>query len=367
MAIERGQTIPPGSTIGILGDGQLGRMSALAAANLGYRCHIYAPAPGGPASEVAAATTVGAYTDEAALARFAAACDVVSFEFENIPFEGVRFLAERVLVRPHWEVLRTAQDRRLEKEFLNRAGVATTAFRAVHGPDEVAEAARALGRPAILKTCRLGYDGKGQVRIEAATDPAHAWRTMGAAEGVLEAFVDFVRELSVVVARGLDGRTVAFDTVENRHVHHILDTTTAPAPIPPARAAEAQAIARRIAEAFDLVGLLAVELFETREGRLLVNELAPRPHNSGHWTMDACVTSQFEQFVRAVCGLPLGSTERLADAVMTNLLGDAAAGWEAALREPAAKLHLYGKREARPGRKMGHITRLYPKGSLPTG
>jgi len=362
LAIERGQTIPPGSTIGILGDGQLGRMSALAAANLGYRCHIYAPAPGGPASEVAAETTVGAYTDEAALARFGAACDVVSFEFENIPFEGVRFLAERVLVRPHWEVLRTAQDRRLEKEFLNRAGVATTAFRAVHSPEEVAEAARALGRPAILKTSRLGYDGKGQARVDRPGDAGAAWEAIRPDRhgAILERRVAFASEASVIVARGTDGRTASWVPVENHHRDHVLSRTIVPAPLPATVRRRAARIGARLATALDIVGLLAVELFVLPSGRLLVNELAPRPHNSGHWTLDAAATSQFEQLVRAVCGLPRGSTARFADAVMDNLLGDDARAWLDLLADPGARLHLYGKGENRPGRKMGHVTRLLP-------
>ena len=353
--------IPPGSTIGILGGGQLGRMTALAAAHLGYRCHIYAPEAGGPAALVSAAETAAAYDDLAALEAFADAVDVVTFEFENVPHESVKLLESRVPVRPNWNTLRVSQDRTVEKGFLDSVGAPVTRFRELHAPEELAEAVAEFGRPAILKTTRLGYDGKGQVLIGPDTDTGDAWRAMGAAVGILEGFVDFACEISVIVARGTDGGTAAYVPVENRHARHILDTTTAPADIPGAFAREAVEVAEAIAGALDLVGLLAVEMFVTRDGRLLVNEIAPRPHNSGHWTIDACACSQFEQFVRAVCGLPLGDPERHSDAVMTNLIGDDVAAWEALAAEPGACLHLYGKTEARPGRKMGHVTRLGPK------
>lgn len=355
--------LPPGSTIGIVGGGQLGRMTAIAAARLGYRCHIYTPENDSPASQVADRTTVAAYDDALALAVFADAVQVVTFEFENVPSESVRLLAERVPVRPSWNVLRIAQDRLDEKRFFNDLGIATAPWREITGPSGLAEAVADLGRPCILKTTRLGYDGKGQVKITAETDLDDAWRRMGASVGVLEGFVDFAMEISVIVARGLDGAWACFDPVENRHVRHILDTTIAPAPIPARLAEAAVTIAHRAAEALDLVGLLAVEMFVTREGGLLVNEMAPRPHNSGHWTIDACVTDQFEQFVRAVCGLPLGSPERHSDAEMKNLIGGDVDDWHRILLDPAVKLHLYGKTEARPGRKMGHVTRIRPKGS----
>jgi 5-(carboxyamino)imidazole ribonucleotide synthase len=270
-------------------------------------------------------------------------------------------------MRPNARSLAVAQDRIKEKTFINDIGIATAPFRAVGRRTALDAAVAALGRPSVLKTVRFGYDGKGQVKIEAATSLDEAWKAMGQAEAVLEGFVTFEREISVIVARGVDGSMATFDAVENRHVHHILDTTVAPAPIGEELAAKAQAIARHIAEALDLIGLLAVEMFVTGDGKLLVNEIAPRPHNSGHWTMDACVTSQFEQFVRAVCGLQLGDPSRHSDAVMKNLIGDAVDDWPKILAEPGAKLHLYGKTEARPGRKMGHVNRLYPLNSNPRG
>ena len=351
--------IPPGASIGILGGGQLGRMIALAAARLGYRSHIFCPEAGAPAFQVADAATVAPYDDGSALARFADSVSVVTLEFENLPVAALETLAERVPVRPGARVLAIAQDRLDEKTFLATIGVPTTAFRRAEGPDDVAAAVAALGAPCVLKTSRFGYDGKGQVLIEAAAEAASAWVTMGAPVGIVEAFVAFEREISVIVARGGDGALAPYCAVENRHVRHILDTTVAPAPVSEAVAGRARAIACRIAEALDIVGLLAVEMFVT-DGEVLVNEIAPRPHNSGHWTLDACVTSQFEQVVRAICGLPLGSPERFADAEMKNLLGDAADGWLEILADPAAKLHLYGKTETRPGRKMGHVTRLRP-------
>ena len=353
--------LPPGSRIGILGGGQLGRMTALAAARLGYGCHIYCTSADEPALLVAAAGTVAPYDDPAALAVFADAVQVVTCEFENVPAAAVKTLAAKVPARPGWKVLRIAQDRAREKGFLSGIGAPTAAFREVASRDELTRALGELGRPAVLKRAMLGYDGKGQVMITAATALEAAWEAMGSARGVLEAFVDFSAEISVIVARGLDGAIAAYDPVENRHVNHILDTTTAPARLDERLRQDADLLARRIAEALDLVGLLAVEMFVTRDGRLLVNELAPRPHNSGHWTIDACATSQFEQLVRAVCGLPLGSTERHSDAIMTNLIGHAADAWLELLAEPGARLHLYGKAQARPGRKMGHVTRLYRK------
>jgi 5-(carboxyamino)imidazole ribonucleotide synthase len=268
-----------------------------------------------------------------------------------------------VLPRP--EIIEIAQDRLREKNFLRSIGVATAEFRAVDSPEALDTEVRELGRPAVLKTVRLGYDGKGQVMLHSDMQAEEAWRRMGAPLGILESFVDFACEVSIVLARTADGSLAAYPAVENRHVNHILDTTIAPARIAPEIAVEAEAIARRIAERLGLVGVLAVEMFVTRSGSILVNELAPRPHNSGHWTIDACVTSQFEQLVRAICGLPLGSTERHSDAVMTNLIGRDVDNWRPALDDPDAKLHLYGKNKVRPGRKMGHVTRLFPRGLSP--
>ena len=365
MADDR-RIVAPGGTIGIVGGGQLGRMTALAAASLGYRCHILCPETDSPASQVAAATTVAPYEDTSALDRFAASVDVITYEFENLPTESFARMGAIVPVRPHWRCLETTQDRVTEKDFVNAQGIPTAPYRAVDAPEALARALDELGRPAILKTTRLGYDGKGQVAIREGDDPAEAWRRMGGGQGILEGFVAFEREVSAIVARGGDGATASFDVVWNEHANHILAATHAPAPIPAALAEEAQEISRRLAEALDLVGLLAVEMFVAPDGRLLVNELAARPHNSGHWTIDACISSQFEQFVRAVAGLPLGDPARHSDAVMANLLGDAIDAWPALLAEPNAKLHLYGKAEARPGRKMGHVTRLFPR-SAPDG
>ena len=350
--------IEPGGTIGILGGGQLGRMTALAAAALGYRCHIFCPEPDSPAKRVTALATTADYDDRAALRSFAAAVDVVTFEFENVPAETVDLLAALKPVRPGATALRIAQDRIREKDFLGSIDVATARYEAVDSADALARALRAIGPRGVLKTVRLGYDGKGQVMIGAETDPAEAWRRMGADLGILESLVEFVCEISVIVARGADGRWASYVPVENQHRHHILDTTIAPARIAPEIALRAEAIARHVADRLELVGLLAVEMFVTVGGEVLVNEIAPRPHNSGHWTIDACVTSQFEQFVRAICGLPLGSPERHSDAVMKNLIGDEILRWREALDDPSAKLHLYDKGKPRPGRKMGHVTRL---------
>ena len=348
--------LSPGGVIGILGGGQLGRMTALAAARLGLRCRIYTPEENSPAAQVAAAT-VADYGDARALARFADAIDIATFEFENVPDAALDLLGARRPVRPRPEALRVSQDRAAEKRFLNDLGIPTARWTEVRGPDELASGPM----PGILKSARFGYDGKGQVPLDGTADPVGAWRAMGGDRGVVEERVDFALEVSAVIARDPAGNVAAYDVVENRHRRGILHETLAPAPIAPALAAEARAAARRIAEALDLIGLLAVEFFVTRDGRLLANEIAPRPHNSGHWTMDACATDQFEQFVRAIAGLPLGDPGRRCNARMTNLLGDDFGAWPAILAEPGARLHLYGKAEARPGRKMGHVTRLSPE------
>ena len=357
-AMSVGPALAPGSTIGILGGGQLGRMTAVAAANLGYRTVILTPESASPASQVTDRTIEAEYTDREALARFAELVDVATYEFENVPVEPVMWLAERVPVRPGARVLRIAQDRLREKDFITRLGIGTTRYRAATSFASLSNVLADVGRPAVLKSTTLGYDGKGQATITEDTDLALAWRQMGAPTGIVEKFVDFAYEASIIVARTADGAMSCFTPVENRHRNHILAETIVPAPMSAETVAAADAIARRIAEALDLVGLVCVELFVTKEGALLVNEIAPRPHNSGHWTIDACVTSQFEQLVRAMTGLPLGSTERLADARMENLLGDEIERWPEILADPRAKLHLYGKAEARPGRKMGHVTRL---------
>nr|WP_294520047.1 5-(carboxyamino)imidazole ribonucleotide synthase [uncultured Rhodopila sp.] len=360
------QPLPPNATIGLVGGGQLGRMSAMAAARLGYRCHILTREVDSPAAQVSHAVTISDYRDPVSLRAFAGAVDVISFEFENISAEGLDLLASLRPVRPAPSVLRISQDRLAEKTFLNQAGVATAPWAAVGSLQDLQEAVQRLGLPAVLKTTRLGYDGKGQAMLRAPEDLDAAWERLEPKPLVLEAFVDFACELSVVAARGLDGAVSSFDTVENRHRNHILDLTLAPARITTAVDEAAQAIARRVVEALDLVGLLAVEMFLDSYGKVLVNEIAPRPHNSGHWTIDACPASQFELHIRSIAGLPLPAARRHSDAVMKNLIGpEGMALWPAALDWPGLIPHLYGKAEALPGRKMGHVTRLFPRGSLP--
>jgi 5-(carboxyamino)imidazole ribonucleotide synthase len=350
--------LAPGACIGIVGGGQLGRMTALAAARLGYRCHVFTPEADSPAAQVTDRATVAAYDDLGALERFGRAVDVVTIEFENLPLEPLARLASLVPMLPAPAVLAICQDRRREKEFLNRIGVATAPWRAVSDARDLAAAQAALAGPMILKTARFGYDGKGQLGLAAGDDPAAAWTKLGGAPAVAEARIDFACEISVITARGQDGSEAGYPPVENRHERHVLAKTIAPAPIAAALAAEAQMLAARIARELRATGLLAVEMFVTRDGGLLVNELAPRPHNSGHWTIDACAISQFELLVRAICGLPLREPGRFADAVMDNLLGDAVAAWPDLMAEPGARVHLYGKREIRAGRKLGHVTRL---------
>ena len=358
--------LPPNATIGIVGGGQLGRMSAMAAARLGYRCHILTPEPDSPAAQVAAGVTLGDYEDPAALRDFALHADVITFEFENVSAEGLDLLASLKPVRPAPAVLRVSQERIIEKTFLNQAGVPTAPWAPVATEADLLAVLPRIGLPAILKTTRLGYDGRGQTRVTTEAAAREAYRRLLPHPLILEGMVDFACEISVVCARGADGGTTAFDVVENRHRDHILDLTFAPARIPEEIAATAQALARRVADALDLVGLLAVEMFVTADGRVLANEIAPRPHNSGHWTIDACPASQFEMHVRAVAGLPLPPAARHADAVMKNLVGpEELALWPRIVATPGLIPHLYGKAEARAWRKMGHVTRLFPKGGLP--
>ena len=352
--------LTPGATIGILGGGQLGRMTALAAARLGFRCHVFAAEADSPAAQVCGAATVAEFSEREALERFAAAVDVATFEFENIPAEAVRWVSAVRSVLPRPEILEIAQDRLREKDFLRSIDVGTAAYREVADAAALLRAMRDFGYPAVLKSVRMGYDGKGQVTLTPESKPEEAWRRMGGEIGILESFVDFACEISVIVARGRNGAWATYPPVENQHASHILDTTIAPARIAAETAMRAEVIARHIAEKLDLVGVLAVEMFVTQTGDILVNEIAPRPHNSGHWTIDACITSQFEQLVRALCGLPLGSVEHHSDAVMKNLVGSDVEKWRDALNDPLAKLHLYGKTEVQPGRKMGHVTRLIP-------
>jgi 5-(carboxyamino)imidazole ribonucleotide synthase len=358
--------LPPNSTIGIVGGGQLGRMSAMAAARLGYRCHVLTPEPDSPAGQVAAGVTLGDFEDTQALYDFATRVDVITFEFENVSAEGLELLAALKPVRPAPSVLRISQDRVAEKSFLNGVGVATAPWRPVGSQAELREALAELGLPAILKTTRLGYDGKGQALARTPRDASRAFDEFSPMPLILEGFVDFACEISVIVARAADGTIAAYDAVENEHRNHILDLTYAPARIADPVAAAAQRIARRVAEGLDLEGLLAVEMFVAADGRVLANEIAPRPHNSGHWTIDACAASQFELHIRAVAGLPLAPATRHSDAVMKNLVGpEETALWPEIVATPGLIPHLYGKREARPGRKMGHATRLFPHGALP--
>lgn len=358
--------LPPNSTIGLVGGGQLGRMSALAAARLGYRCHILTREKDSPASQVSAAATISDYHEPKGLREFAGSVDVISFEFENVSAEGLDLLASLKPVRPSPAILRTSQDRVQEKTFLNGAGVPTAPWAAVGNLEELHAAADQIGLPAVLKTTRLGYDGKGQALLRRTSDLAEAFSMLSPKPLILEGFVDFAQEISVVSARGADGVYTAFDTVENRHRNHILDLTLAPAQVPASVDQQAQAIARRIADELDLVGLLAVEMFVDKNGRVLANEIAPRPHNSGHWTIDACPASQFELHIRAIAGLPLPQAMRHSDTVMKNLVGpEEIALWPSLLATPGLIPHHYGKVEARPGRKMGHVTRLFPRGSLP--
>ena len=350
--------LAPGACIGVVGGGQLGRMTALAAARLGYRCHVLTPEPDSPAAQVTDRATVAAYDDPAALERFAGAVDVVTIEFENLPVAPLAWLAGHRPVHPAPAVLAICQDRLREKAFLAGIGVATAPWHAIHTADDLAAARAHRPGPLILKTARSGYDGKGQQAVASGADPVAAWERLGGVAAIAEERVDFVREISVITARGQDGRQTSYPPVENHHEAHVLARTIAPAPIAPALAAAAVGLAERIARELALVGLLAVEMFVTADDRLLVNELAPRPHNSGHWTIDACAVSQFELLIRALCKLPLPDPGRFADAVMDNLLGAAIETWPAVLAEPGARLHLYGKREIRPGRKLGHVTRL---------
>jgi 5-(carboxyamino)imidazole ribonucleotide synthase len=356
--------ILPGATVGVLGSGQLGRMFAIAARRMGYRVHTFSPDSDTPTGQVADREFGHSYEDLDAVREFARGVSVVTFEFENVPSEAVEAAARFAPVRPSGRVLHTTQHRLREKTFLRRCGFPVTEFRLVTSPEELRAALGEVGYPAVLKTAGFGYDGKGQTKINSGDDVPNALAALGRSEGVLEAFVDFEREVSVVAARSLAGDFAHYGVVENTHRRHILDLTVAPAPVPEAVAREAVEIARAVLESLEVVGVMCVEFFLTRAGRLLINELAPRPHNSGHFTFDASLTSQFEQQLRAVCGLPLGSTELLRPAAMANLLGDLWQGgepdWAAALAHGEVKLHLYGKTEPRAGRKMGHLTAIAP-------
>lgn len=358
MAGAPSPNVKPGDAIGILGGGQLGRMLAMAAAELGLDVHIFTPEDHSPASRVAARTTVARYDDRDALAEFAKSVAVVTLEFENVPTGAVEeIIASGVAVRPGPRALETAQDRFAEKTFLRSIGVPPPAFERIDGPGGINSALDRLGGKGILKTRFSGYDGKGQARLEGRVNATEVWESIGGQPAILEALVDFDREISVVAARGADGQFLAYDPPENDHAGGILRRSAFPALVPQAVLDEAVAHTRKLAESLDYVGVLALEMFLTRDGRLLANEFAPRVHNSGHWTADACFCSQFEQQIRAVCGWPLGDVTRHSDGEMINLLGADVDGWQDWLAE-GAKLHMYGKRRVIDGRKMGHVTRL---------
>lgn len=354
--------ILPGSVIGVLGSGQLGRMFAIAARRMGYRVHTFSPETDTPTGQVADVEIKAHYDDLNAVRGFASAVDVVTFEFENVPSATAAAAAERAPVRPDGQILHITQHRLREKTFLSNHGFPVTPFKTINSIEDLRAGLSEFGCPAVLKTAGFGYDGKGQVKIKAVEEAEAALAVAGKQELVLEAFVDFDRELSVVAARGVDGSFAHWGAIENQHSNHILDVSIAPANVSPDIANEAVEIARAVLEQLGVVGVLCVEFFLTRQGKLLINELAPRPHNSGHLTFDACVTSQFEQQLRAVCGLPLGSTDYFKPAAMANLLGDlwqnGEPNWAAACAMPEVKLHLYGKMHPKPGRKMGHLTAM---------
>ena len=359
--------ILPGATVGVLGSGQLGRMFAIAARRMGYRVHTFSPDSDTPTGQIADLEIEAAYEDLDAVQAFARGVDVVTFEFENVPFATVEAAQSYAPVRPRGEVLHITQNRLREKQWLASHGFPVAPFAHIRVLDDLVNALKTVGAPAILKTAGFGYDGKGQTKIDNVNFAHEAFAQLNGADGVLEQLVDFEKEVSVVAARGVDGSFAHYGVVENQHTAGILDLTIAPAAIEVCIAQEAVAIAEAVLRELDVVGVLCVEFFVTSGGDLIINELAPRPHNSGHWTFDACVTSQFEQQLRAVCGLPLGSTQILQPSAMSNLLGDlwfdsdneySIPDWGAALRFPDVKLHLYGKTEARHGRKMGHLTAL---------
>lgn len=350
----------PGAVIGILGGGQLGRMLAVAAARLGYRTHVYEPGAAPPAADVVHRVTTAGYGDAAALTAFAGAVDVITYEFENVPTAALDLLESLKPIHPNRRALAISQDRLAEKAFLNGIGLATAPYAAVATAEDLAAALARIGCPSILKTTRLGYDGKGQARIKSAADTAAALAAMQGAPAVLEGFIPFTHEVSVIAARASDGSVACYDPGENVHRDGILHTTTVPARLTPGQRSDAILAAARILNALDYVGVLGVELFVTPEG-LIVNEIAPRVHNSGHWTQNGCAVDQFEQHIRAITGWPLGDGGRHSDVTMENLIGDDIARIPRIARERNAALHLYGKADARPGRKMGHVNRIAPR------
>jgi 5-(carboxyamino)imidazole ribonucleotide synthase len=358
--------LKPGDTIGILGGGQLGRMLAMAAARLGLRCHVLSPDPDSAAFDVVLHATCAEYADVEALELFASEVDVITYEFENVPSSAAMILSKRRPVLPDRTILETTQDRLAEKDFVARLGIGTAEYADVSSAASLRAAIPRIGLPAVIKTRRFGYDGKGQAIIRDMADADRIWDELGTRSAILEAFIPFEREISVIAARSADGRIECYDVTENEHRDHILKTSRAPAAIPEALAVRARGIAERIASALGYVGVLAVEMFVVADAgghKVLVNEIAPRVHNSGHWTLDGASISQFEQHIRAVAGWPLGKPVRHAEVIMTNLIGDEINGYERWLSVPGASVHVYGKGQPRPGRKMGHVTELAPPSS----
>jgi 5-(carboxyamino)imidazole ribonucleotide synthase len=356
--------LKPGDTIGILGGGQLGRMLAMAAARLGLRCQIFSPEPDSPAFDVVLNATCAEYADVEALELFANDVDVVTYEFENVPAATAMVLAARRPVIPAQKILETTQDRLVEKDFITKLGIGTADYADVSSAATLRTAITRIGLPAVIKTRRFGYDGKGQAIIRNGDDPDQIWNDLGTKSAILEAFVPFEREISVIAARSADGEVECYDVTENEHRDHILKISRAPADIPDELAAQARSIAEKIANALNYVGVLAVEMFVVKENggpQVLVNEIAPRVHNSGHWTLDGASISQFEQHIRAIAGWPLGKPVRHGPVTMTNLIGDDILSYEQWLTVPGATVHLYGKGPPRPGRKMGHVTEVLPR------
>jgi 5-(carboxyamino)imidazole ribonucleotide synthase len=353
--------LKPGDTIGILGGGQLGRMLAMAAARLGLRCQVFSPDPDSPAFDVVLNATCAEYADVEALELFAGDVDVITYEFENVPAAAAMILAARRPVLPDRKILETTQDRLIEKDFVKRLGISTADYADASSAAELRAAIGKIGLPAVLKTRRFGYDGKGQAIIREGDNPDQIWEDLATKSAILEAFIPFEREISVIAARSADGHVECFDVTENEHSDHILKISRAPAAISEALAAEARSIAERIAGALDYIGVLAVEMFVVQADggpTILVNEIAPRVHNSGHWTLDGASISQFEQHIRAIAGWPLGKPVRHGPVTMTNLIGDDINDYEQWLTVPGATVHLYGKGSPRPGRKMGHVTQV---------
>lgn len=358
--VSHSKALQPGSTIGIVGGGQLGRMTAIAAYRLGYKVHIFCDTRDSPAVRITNLFTIAKYNNLKALRGFAKKVDVVTCEFENIPFESLRYISKIVPVRPGWKCFKIAQNRFREKNFLRKINVDTAAFTAVANRNELLTALNNIKPPCVLKTAQLGYDGKGQVKINQNTKVNRIWKKGERDIKILEKYIDFDKEISVIVARSLSGKIIAYDPAENLHRNHILSRSTVPAKIPNRVAKQAKQIAHKVAVQIGLVGLMAIEMFVTKDSKIIVNELAPRPHNSGHWSIDCNYTSQFEQTVRAVCNLKLGSCERHSDAVMENILGHEVRNWKQMIGKKNTRLHLYGKSQSRPGRKMGHITTVSP-------